>query len=217
MKDVALAPQAVPISVNKQDVYPSKIVCVGRNYAKHIAELGNETPSEPVIFIKPSSAISHALYTHPVDDIHFETELVFLIANQSIQGVGIGLDLTKRDIQNRLKEKGLPWERAKAFDASVVFTDFVDMPSDDAKLELRLFIDGTLQQAGSTDDMLYKPNALLKSITEFMTLFDGDLLMTGTPSGVGLVKNGQTFCVQLIVDDGVLLERSWQAELPLGL
>ncbi|MGB3726455.1 MAG: fumarylacetoacetate hydrolase family protein [Glaciecola sp.] len=185
------------IAFNQHALQPSKVVCVGRNYAAHIAELNNETPNEPVIFIKPNSAISHSLQTHPKDEIHYEAELALLIQNYSIAGIGIGLDLTKRDIQTRLKEKGLPWERAKAFDASVVFTDFVTAPNKLDGISFSLHINSELVQEGSYELMINKPARLLADITSFMRLIDNDIVLTGTPKGVGVVNKDDEFVVRL--------------------
>ena len=104
-------------------VYPSKIVCIGRNYAEHIKEFDNEPDQDPVIFIKPNSAISDEVYSSASELIHYEGEITFLIASGELRGVGFGLDLTKRDLQYQLKDKGWPWERAKSFDRSAVCID----------------------------------------------------------------------------------------------
>ncbi|NRB39553.1 MAG: fumarylacetoacetate hydrolase family protein [Pseudomonadales bacterium] len=193
-------------------VCPSKIVCVGRNYVDHIRELGNELPKEPVIFIKPNSSISNQLCTHDVDEIHYEGEISFLIVDASIVAVGFGLDLTKRKIQSELKERGLPWERAKAFDQSAVFSHFVSIDEDVSCLRMELYINGNLMQASGCQYMINTPAALLKEITSFMTLQDYDVVMTGTPSGVGEVKNGDNFICKLFNDDDLLLQHSWQAQ-----
>lgn len=199
-----------PILLDGNTIVPSKIVCVGRNYSQHIAELGNAIPSEPVIFIKPNTAIKDDLMTHPKDAIHYETELAFVIRSGTIHAVGVGLDLTKRDVQNSLKEKGLPWERAKAFDGSVVFSEFIGIGAKGADFELRLFIDGRLQQQGTTQNMLYPPHELLSNIAEFITMLDDDILMTGTPSGVGKIELGQAFCAQVLMNNNVVIEKTWR-------
>ena len=108
------------IQLNNKAITPSKIVCIGRNYVEHIKELDNETPSEPVIFCKPNSAISDEIDLDKNDEIHYEGEICFVVMNNQLAGVGFGLDLTKREVQSKLKTKGLPWERAKAFDGSAV-------------------------------------------------------------------------------------------------
>lgn len=167
-----------------QELTASKVVCVGRNYVEHIAELQNEIPKEPVIFIKPNSAITHRLQLHPVDEVHYEAEITFLIQDNILAGVGLGLDLTKRQVQSRLKEKGLPWERAKAFDKSAVFSDFIPVDFDVSTLTMQLFIDNRLVQQGGWQEMIYKPEKLLQEIAGFLSLEDGDLMMTGTPKGL---------------------------------
>ncbi len=113
------------VMFENKKVIPSKIVCIGRNYVEHIKELGNEMPSSMVIFNKPNSSVSDTLFEPANELCHYEGEISFLITNSKISGVGFGLDLTKRKIQGSLKEKGLPWERAKAFDNSAVFSEFV--------------------------------------------------------------------------------------------
>jgi 2-keto-4-pentenoate hydratase/2-oxohepta-3-ene-1,7-dioic acid hydratase in catechol pathway len=201
------------ICVGKKKVTPSKVVCAGRNYAAHVQELNNEMPSSAVIFVKPNSAISDVLLTHAVDSIHYEAELSFLIVNNRLDAVGFGLDLTKREIQTQLKNKGLPWERAKAFDASAVFSEFVSLKEHDVtRLYLRLFINQELVQNGGVDLMLRKPQDLLVEAKSFMTFEDADILMTGTPSGVGQVKAGDIFRGQVICGDLVLIECEWTAQ-----
>ena len=197
------------ITFDGADLSPSKVVCVGRNYADHISELGNETPSEPVIFIKPNSAVSHEIYTHKTHEIHYEGELSFVIMGGRIAGVGFGLDLTKRAIQTQLKEKGLPWERAKAFDHSAVFSEFVKVEGNTADLRLALHINGELRQSGGYELMLNKPESLIKEVSSFMTWVDGDVLMTGTPKGVGKVNKGDLFEAKVLSENRVLLECSW--------
>jgi len=206
---------ALNITYNNNEskaISPSKIVCIGRNFAAHIEELNNTTPSEPVIFIKPNSAISNTLYTHPKTIIHYETELVFMVENNQFSGVGVGLDLTKREVQQDLKEKGLPWERAKAFDHSAVLSDLVSLQGRDiSKLWLRLFINNELKQSGGVDLMLHKPESLLEEVTSFMSMQNEDLLMTGTPSGVGPVKLDDVFVAQVLHGDELIASATWEA------
>lgn len=190
-------------------IFPSKIVCVGRNYADHIKELDNEVPEEPVIFIKPNSAIYNEIVSSKDDVIHYEGEICFLIISGKIAGVGFGLDLTKREIQNRLKEKGLPWERAKAFDKSAVFSEFVEFNGDVNQLRLELYINDKLTQSGGCDMMLHKPEVLLVEIKSFLTLDDGDLIMSGTPKGVGPIRLGDSFLGKIYAGDRLLVEDSW--------
>lgn len=192
-------------------LFSSKIVCVGRNYAEHIKELGNDVPEEPVIFIKPNSAIHDEIVTGK-DVIHYEGEIVFLIISGNIAGVGFGLDLTKREIQNRLKEKGLPWERAKAFDKSAVFSEFVEFSGDVNDLRLELYINDKLVQSGGCDMMLHKPDMLLAEIKSFLTLEDGDIIMSGTPKGVGAIRVGDSFLGKIYVGERLLVEDSWVAK-----
>ena len=197
------------LKLDQADIYPSKVVCIGRNYAEHIEELGNEVPTEPVIFIKPNSAISQAIVTHKVDPIHYESEITFSIKSGQLFGVGIGLDLTKREIQSKLKAKGLPWERAKSFDKSAVFSDFVTFNGNFSDLRMELYINHKLTQLANYELMINKPDAMLKEVSEFLTLIDDDLLMTGTPKGVGVINIGDEFTGKIIEKESLIIEHSW--------
>jgi len=190
---------------------PSKIVCVGRNYAAHIAELGNETPEDMVIFNKPNSAISTYLHANLDEPLHYESEIAFLVINQTLAGVGFGLDLTKRKLQSALKAKSLPWERAKGFDGAAVFSEFVACPQDILGLELRLHVNGELRQHGGVELMMYKPLFVLSQLRGFMSLNDGDIIMTGTPAGVGEIVTGDRFEGAILDRGEVLVEQYWQA------
>lgn len=199
------------ITLDSERLTPSKVVCVGRNYTAHIAELNNETPDEMVLFNKPNSAITHTLRAqHNGDVLHYETELCFVVKNRKFVGVGLGLDLTKRTVQSKLKNKGLPWERAKAFDGSVVFSEFVALSGSAHDFTFELKINGAVIQQGDTHFMLNKPEAILQEISEFMSLDDGDIVMTGTPSGVGEVAENSTFSVALYANEQCLIEHQWQ-------
>ena len=199
------------VDFNGEQVCPSKVVCVGRNYVEHIEELNNELPDEPVIFIKPNSAISNELLVDAKHSIHYEGELTFIIYSEKIKGVGLGLDLTKRDVQSTLKSKGLPWERAKSFDNSAVFSRFVKVHENIETLAMELHINGNLVQLATFDLMLNKPNQLLAEVCSFLTLEDGDLLMTGTPKGVGRVNEGDIFVGKVIQNGEILIEHRWLA------
>lgn len=200
------------IKFNGQRIYPSKIICIGRNYVEHIEELKNEMPTEPVIFIKPNSAISNDLYTHEQDEIHYEGEITFLIQSGELHAVGFGFDLTKREIQSRLKTKSLPWERAKAFDKSAVFSEFVCFDGKVQDLRMELYINGNLIQKAGYDLMLNKPHDLLDEIKTFLSLEDGDVIMTGTPKGVGKVNSGDRFSGKIFERDKLLVESTWIAK-----
>ena len=193
-------------------VYPSKIVCVGRNYMAHIQELDNEIPGSMVIFNKPNSAITDILRSH-IDDqsLHYEGELAFTVHDAKLAAVGFGLDLTKRALQSTLKEKGLPWERAKAFDGAALFSEFVALPKDIKRLSLRLDVDGQLRQAAGVDLMIHKPDDIIRELATFITLEDGDIIMTGTPAGVGQIRPGQLFEGQVLLDDKPLVSATWVA------
>ena len=181
------------IKINNQKVTPSKVVCIGRNYVDHILELNNETPTQPVIFMKPNSAISNEIHFNEIDEVHYEGEICFSIKNGQIDTVGFGLDLTKREVQSKLKAKGLPWERSKAFDGSAVLSDFVSMDGKIEDIHLELYINEVLTQKGGVQLMLYKPAEIVKQISSFCTLEDGDVIMTGTPKAVGAFVAGDRF------------------------
>ena len=185
-----------------------KIICIGRNYANHALELGNPVPSEPVIFLKPQSSIlshKHPFYIPEwTNEVHHEVELVVKIdrvgktiseehAPRYYSEIGLGLDLTARDVQMRLKANGHPWERAKAFDGSAVVGEFIslgDLGRDVQDLRFTLSNRDNVLQEGCTQNMLFSVNKLIAEVSRFMTLKVGDLLFTGTPAGVAPVKSG---------------------------
>jgi len=201
------------IIVNDQLVTPSKIVCIGRNYAAHIHELGNEIPDEMVVFNKPNCAISDILRSQIANEpLHYESELAFTIERGKLAAVGFGLDLTKRALQSRLKAKGLPWERAKAFDGAALFSDFVALPENVDDLSLELLVDGELRQCGGVQLMMYKPETILAELQALTTLEDGDIIMTGTPQGVGEVRTGQRFEGRVLLGERELARATWVAQ-----
>lgn len=199
------------VKLGEKQVYPSKIVCVGRNYVDHIRELGNEIPTEPVIFLKPNSAISNEIHAGTDAEIHYEGEMVFMVLRGRLAAVGFGLDLTKRQLQASLKARGLPWERAKAFDGAAVFSEFVRLDGSAVDLRLELHINGRLVQQGGCDLMMYKPHTILEDVGSFLSLEDGDLIMTGTPGGVGRVHAGDAFNGKIFAGQELLVECSWVA------
>lgn len=201
------------IRLDNEHIAPSKVVCIGRNYLEHIRELGNETPDDMVIFNKPNSAISSTLHASIDEPLHYEGEICFMLRDGRLHALGFGLDLTKRGLQSKLKARGLPWERAKAFDGAACFSDFValgDIPLQ--SLSLQLEVDGEMRQDGGYELMMYKPARILAGIQEFMSLQDGDIIMTGTPKGVGQVKSGERFSGRVLSGKRVLVSAEWQAE-----
>jgi 2-keto-4-pentenoate hydratase/2-oxohepta-3-ene-1,7-dioic acid hydratase in catechol pathway len=184
-----------------------KIVCVGRNYAKHAAELKNDVPTEPVLFLKPDSAVLQKRNPFFIPDfskdIHYEVELVVRInklgkhiqekfAHKYYREIGLGIDFTARDIQEACKKAGLPWEKAKAFDGSCVVGKFMavkDIKNMD-HISFKLEKNGELVQEGLSSDMIFGIDKLIAYISQFFTLKIGDLIFTGTPVGVGPVKAG---------------------------
>ncbi|MCW1720722.1 fumarylacetoacetate hydrolase family protein [Pseudoalteromonas sp. A3] len=201
------------IKLESEILTPSKVVCVGRNYTAHIAELNNELPDQMVLFNKPNSALSSTLFaTHNNDTLHYEAELCFVIKNNELAGVGLGLDLTKRTVQSKLKNKGLPWERAKAFNGSVLLTPFLAIADAEQVFTFELKINDNVIQQGDTQFMIHKPKDILSEINEFMHLENGDVIMTGTPAGVGEVAANSVFTVSLYANSTCLLSQSWQAQ-----
>jgi acylpyruvate hydrolase len=184
-----------------------KILCIGRNYADHISELNNERPTEPVVFLKPDTAVlkDNEPFYHPdfSKDIHHEVEIVLKInkvgknieskfAHKYYDEIGIGIDFTARDLQSKLKEKGLPWEKAKAFDNSAPISGFVSKAqfADLKSLNFHLEINGEVRQKGNTEMMLWNFDEIIAEISKYFTLKTGDLIFTGTPAGVGKVNIG---------------------------
>ena len=197
------------ILFNGKNVYPSKIVCIGQNYMEHIKELHNVVPKQPVLFIKPNSSISHDICSSPDDLIHYEGEISFIIHSNKLKGVGFGLDLTKREVQSDLKSKGLPWERAKAFDGSAVFSEFVTFKGNMRELRMELYINDCLVQQGGYDLMMNKPVDILQEAATFLSFEDGDIIMTGTPKGVGPIHAGDTLIGKIFDKETLLVEGSW--------
>ena len=184
-----------------------KIICIGRNYAEHAKELGNAVPSEPVFFCKPDSAIlpkgNPFFIPDWTTDVHYEVELVLRIdrlgkhiskefAPRYYGAVGLGIDFTARDVQEELKKKGLPWEKAKGFDGSAVIShEFVAVEElEKSNIRFSLHKNDELVQSGNSHDMIFDFDAIIAYVSQYMTLKIGDLIFTGTPSGVGKVSSG---------------------------
>ena len=188
---------------------PSKIVCVGRNYSEHTKELNNTQPQSCMFFLKPNSSISDRLMsTHNNELLHFESEICFLVNSGKLSSVAFGLDLTKRNLQSHLKKDGLPWERAKAFDGAAVFSKFVPFKNLN-ELNIELYIDNSLVQKGHIEEMIYHPNEILKEINSFMRLENGDVIMTGTPKGVGEVGTNRLFKGIIKENEQILIQQEW--------
>lgn len=182
-----------------------KIICIGRNYADHAKELGNQVPAEPVIFLKPETALvpkrNPFFLPDFSKDVHYELELVVRInkigkhiqekfAHKYYNQLTVGIDFTARDLQNKLKEKGLPWEKAKAFDGSAVLGKWVDITAipNPENMALKLEKNGEVVQSDTTQNMLFSVDRIIAEVSKYFTLKIGDLIYTGTPSGVGPVK-----------------------------
>ncbi len=195
-----LDPAGIPI-----DLPVGKIVCVGRNYASHAAELNNPIPDSPLLFIKPSTCA--VALTSPIalpldqGEVHHEVELALLVGrtlkgaapeevDAAIWGFGVGLDLTLRDVQAALKAKGHPWERAKAFDGACPLSPFEPGVIDWREVPIQLFVNGELRQDGHSRDMLNPVLELIAHMSAVFTLLPGDVIMTGTPAGVGPLRSG---------------------------
>jgi 2-keto-4-pentenoate hydratase/2-oxohepta-3-ene-1,7-dioic acid hydratase in catechol pathway len=195
-----------------------KIICIGRNYAEHAKEMNAPVPTEPVFFLKPDTAIikddQPFYYPDFSKEIHHEVELVIKIskagknidvdfANKYYEEIGIGIDFTARDIQAKCKEKGLPWEKAKAFDGSAPIGKFVSKKDLKQSIGFHLDINGKTVQKGSTSDLLFSFDQVIAYVSQFFTLKTGDLIYTGTPEGVGPVKIGDT--LEAYIEDKKLL------------
>lgn len=183
-----------------------KIICIGRNYTEHIHELANEKPTDPVVFMKPDSAILLKNFPFVIpsfsDDIHYEVEVLVKInklgkhiepkfAHKYYDEIGLGIDFTARDIQAKCKEKGLPWEKAKAFDGSAVIGEFFPKSTFQHvnNIDFSLLKNGVEVQKGNSGEMLWKIDELIAYVSQFFTLKIGDILFTGTPAGVGKVQS----------------------------
>ncbi|MFD1438017.1 fumarylacetoacetate hydrolase family protein [Acinetobacter terrae] len=194
---------------------PSKIVCVGRSYADHAKELGNAIPDRPVLFIKPPSSLAsleQGISWNPAwGNCHYECELSLRIdrtlkaetdlakALKAVGAVTLGLDLTLRDLQDDLKKKGQPWERAKAFDGSCVLADWVELSEvkDWKDVHYTLHVNDELRQKGDTSLLIFDIATLLADISQVFTLEEGDVVMTGTPAGVAALKAGDQLTMTL--------------------
>lgn len=207
MKSVQVKGSAEPVRIGK-------ILCIGRNYADHIKELGNETPERPVIFTKPASSVIGAgeeIVIPPYSgDCHHEAELALLIGKKGkdieaadalshVAGYGVAIDLTLRDVQAELKKKGLPWDIAKGFDTACPLSPFVpagEVPDPQA-LRITLTVNGEKRQDGGTNLMIHRIPELLRYLSSVFTLEPGDLVLTGTPAGVGPVRSGDRVVAEI--------------------
>ena len=198
-----------------QQIPVGKVVCVGLNYSDHVAEMNSQQATEPVLFLKPASALVplEQPVAIPVEfgSCHHEVEMSILIGEQladcteqqaadAIIGVGVALDLTLRDLQNQFKQKGHPWDKAKGFDGACPASAFVDRSQvDDLQdLELRLTINGEVKQSSNTSHMITPVLSLIAYISRFFTLMPGDIVLTGTPAGVGPIYLGDKLSVELV-------------------
>jgi len=205
----------VKLTGNQKTYRVGKVVCLGRNYREHIRELGNEIPEKPVLFIKPASSIIGRKETVVIPpyshDCHHEVELAVLIgkwgrniseenAMAHVAGYGVALDMTLRDVQAELKKKGLPWEAAKAFDTSCPLSDFVPASdvADPHALRISLKINGELRQDSSTACMMRRIPQIISEISAMFTLEQGDIILTGTPEGVGPVAAGDVMIADIV-------------------
>ncbi len=193
-----------------------KIICIGRNYSEHAKELGNEVPEDPVIFMKPDTAVlkkgSDFYIPEFSDDVHYELEVVLKIskggkyirkeaASKHYEEIGLGIDFTARDLQSKLKNKGLPWELAKGFDGSAVLSDFVSKENYDLQnLNFSLAKNQQVVQNGNTKDMIFSFDDIIAFASQYFTLRVGDLIFTGTPQGVGKVSEND-FLEAYLEDD----------------
>ena len=197
-----------------------KIICIGRNYADHAKELGNSIPDEPVIFLKPDTALlpkkNPFFIPDFTSDLHHELELVVRInrigksieerfAHRYYNQITVGIDFTARDVQRKCKEKGLPWEKAKAFDGSAPIGEWIDVEDKDLQnINIRLTNNGKTVQAGNTSDMLFSVHQLIAEVSKYFTLKIGDMIFTGTPAGVSAVNKNDE--LEAFIEDQSLLK-----------
>ena len=184
-----------------------QVYCVGRNFAKHAEELGNDIPSEPLLFHKNAASIKAAGETNNFlfdDELHFEAELVILVAKDLklgtklndesfIEGFFLGLDLTRRSKQSELKSKGHPWLRAKNFEGSAILGPFVTRNIQSEDIDFEFSLNGQLRQRADCSRMMFSPTKLLNSLLELNSVYKGDLIFCGTPQGVGVIKKGDRY------------------------
>jgi 5-carboxymethyl-2-hydroxymuconate isomerase len=199
--------KTIKIKNSTNEINIGKIICVGRNYVEHAKELGNEVPEKPVVFLKPASAVIYSgdeiKYPPFSEEMHHEVELVLLIGNKikdaslenaekAITGYGVGLDMTLRDVQSKLKSKGHPWTIAKCFDTSAVLSEFVLKDDHNLTLDEEIFltVNDEERQRDKLNKMILNPAELVQYLSSLMTLDEGDLIFTGTPKGVGKVEKG---------------------------
>ena len=200
------------ILFNGQSVRPGKVVCVGKNYAAHIEEMASVPAEKMVVFMKPATSIGTELHATLDEALHYEGEICLLMKDGAVAGVGFGLDLTKRATQSKLKAAGLPWERSKAFTGSALFSEFVPAPAALTRLGVELRVDDQLRQKGDVSLMLYPPDVILRELNQFLVLEDYDIIMTGTPAGVGAVKAGEHFSGRVLNDKDELVSADWVAQ-----
>ncbi|MDF9795839.1 acylpyruvate hydrolase [Catalinimonas alkaloidigena] len=197
-----------------------KILAIGRNYAEHIKELNNESSGEPVVFMKPDTALlkNNDPFYYPdfTNDIHFEVEILLKIAKEGkyiqekfahkyYEEIGIGIDFTARDLQQKAKEKGLPWLLAKGFNGSAPISEFVPKDQFDlGDLNFSLKVDEQIRQQGNTSMMLFKFDFLVSYLSKYFTLKKGDIIFTGTPKGVGAIEKGEVLTAY--IEDKKMLE-----------
>lgn len=209
-----------------------KVVCVGRNYVEHAKELNNPLPKQPLLFLKPATSLVDMLqpihYPKQFGDCHFETEIALLIGEtlgrssevkpdlikNYVAGVGLALDLTLRDLQSELKKEGQPWEKAKAFDGACPISPFVPINEIDSlpSLSLKLSVDGEVRQQGGASEMITGFAELLVYMSQFFTLLPGDVVLTGTPKGVGPLISGNQFELSLLEGNKPL----WEGKTVIG-
>lgn len=207
--------KTVSIPATGSEYIIGKIICIGRNYVDHIKELGNETPSAPVVFMKPATAVigdgESVIIPAYSNECHYEAELAVLIGTDGkdisepealnhVAGYGVAIDMTLRDIQDGLKKKGLPWEIAKGFDTACPLSDFAPASAvpDPQQLTIRLSLNGAERQNGSTSLMINPVARLISHLSSIFTLEEGDIILTGTPAGVGRVVSGDMMQAEII-------------------
>ncbi|MEI5640264.1 MULTISPECIES: fumarylacetoacetate hydrolase family protein [unclassified Pseudoalteromonas] len=218
--------QHIDINRNSINLPTGKAVCVGRNYVAHAKELDNPIPNSPLLFIKPATSLvafeDEIILHRALGEHHYEAELALLIGTtitaktqnplKNIAGLGVALDLTLRALQTELKAQGHPWERAKAYDGSCPVSPFVrcDEATLTGNIEYRFWQNGLLRQHGESRLMIFSMASLLQEISQYFTLMPGDIVLTGTPQGVGCLADGDALTLQLAN------QQPWQAQVQLS-
>ena len=200
------------MTLDNQAINIAKIICIGKNYTDHIKEMGDATPSEMVLFAKPVTSANTELIL-PKKSFRFEAEICLLMNEQKIIGIGIGLDMTLDEIQKDLKNNGLPWERSKGFKNSGIYSDFVSVSNiDQSQIELKFYVNDNLKQHAKSSQMVYSISHIVDECESVFGLNTYDIIMTGTPSGIDTLREGDKCRGELYHQGELVLQKEWVAK-----